>query len=286
MRLDEQQRRSVLRLLSDADEHVLDLVEEALDGYEDPVPGLLQDALRVAESDASRRIRERLWSHVGHDAEEHLRRVVAQSEFDLERAALAFARLEYPELDPASYVAYFDELGRRLRGRGVNSRDAGHAIAALNRLMFVEENFRGTEEAYEDPDAGYLNRVVDNRCGLPISLCTVYMAVGRRIDLPLCGVGMPSHFLVRFQGPDGELFIDVFRRGRLLTRRDCAEFLANNGISYRAEYLAPTPPRAILRRMAMDLFMLYKRQGDAFRRARTGRVLEILRSGAVTGEKP
>ena len=90
----------------------------------------------------------------------------------------------------------------------------------------------------------------------------------------------PGHAL-RFRRRAPEV---TFEDLRLLTRRDCAELLTDNGVTYRAEYLAPTPPRSILRRMAMNLLHFYKRQGDAFRRARTARVLEMLRSGAIAGD--
>ncbi|MFM8471291.1 MAG: transglutaminase family protein, partial [Limisphaerales bacterium] len=38
---------------------------------------------------------------------------------------------------------------------------------------------------------------MDRRTGNPISLSIVYLAVTRRLRLPVTGIGMPGHFICR-----------------------------------------------------------------------------------------
>lgn len=50
--------------------------------------------------------------------------------------------------------------------------------------------------------------------GNPITLCAVYMAVGRRLGLALEGVNAPAHFMCRLPGGglNGEdAYVDAFR---------------------------------------------------------------------------
>ena len=56
---------------------------------------------------------------------------------------------------------------------------------------------RGDREDYYDPRNSFLNEVLSRRLGIPITLSLVYTEVGKRLGVPLVGVGMPGHFLVR-----------------------------------------------------------------------------------------
>ncbi len=282
-RLEQKEREAVLRLMADADDGTLGLIEEALEEYDfDPV-SLLREAIRRADPSAAATLRQRLHSLTGPVAERNLRRIISTPRFDLERAAFAVAELEYPDMNRDEYVRYLGELADRLRARGAGPRDAGYAIASMNRLFFAEEGYAGEETGYDDPDCNYVNRVIETRRGVPVMLCSLYLFVAQRIDLPLCSISLPSHFLLRFQGTGGELFIDVFRRGRLLTRRECAEMLAESGVAYSPTHLAPASPRAVFRRMVMNLYLLYRRADDETRLRRMERVLDMLRD-TVIGE--
>ena len=59
---------------------------------------------------------------------------------------------------------------------------------------------------------GYLDR----RTGIPLTLCIVYMEIGRRCGLQVDGVGFPGHFLCKVHLGGGDLVIDPFHRGQLL----------------------------------------------------------------------
>jgi len=103
--------------------------------------------------------------------------------------------------------------------------------------------------------------VVDNRTGNPMTLCLVYLFVGRRLRLPLAGIGMPGHFLCRFQSSIEELFIDAFNRGKLLTKADCIKYLVHTRDGFKESYLAPVTPRMILLRICTSLHQIYLKLG-------------------------
>ena len=81
--------------------------------------------------------------------------------------------------------------------------------------MFRDLGFRGDRRHYYDPENSLLDRVLDRRVGIPLTLSVVMMEVARRIGVPLGGVAMPGHFLVRDRVlPD--VFVDPFDGGRTL----------------------------------------------------------------------
>ncbi|OLD63203.1 MAG: hypothetical protein AUI47_10005 [Acidobacteria bacterium 13_1_40CM_2_68_5] len=186
---------------------------------------------------------------------------------DLGHASLLIAREEYPDLDVHGYLERLDEMAREIRGRMKGTEGAKSQIAHLNRLLFEEMGFRGNREEYYDPRNSFLNDVLDRRIGIPITLSTIYLEVGRRIGCPLAGVAFPGHFLVRYDGtePVPDLLIDPFNRGQLLTEEECRGRIAEmykGQLEYRPEFLRPAPKREILERMINNLKWIYRQQRD------------------------
>ncbi len=63
-----------------------------------------------------------------------------------------------------------------------------------------------------------MHEVLSRRTGNPITLAVVYMAVARRVGVPLYGAECPSHFVVRGYHEDGEtFFVDVFNSGAVMS---------------------------------------------------------------------
>ena len=200
-----------------------------------------------------------------------------EEEVDLARASLLMACEEYPDLDVEGYVQRFDAMAEALRGRLGDS--PAQAVGALNRGLFEEQGFRGNTREYYDPRNSFLNDVLDRRTGIPITLSTVYMAVGRRAGVPVQGVGLPGHFVVRVTTAGGEALVDPFHDGAVLTLEDCQERLDRiygGKVRVVPEMLAPCSPRAILSRTARNLKGIYVKDGDYARALHTAELLVLL----------
>ncbi len=154
-------------------------------------------------------------------------------------------------------------------------------IAAINKVLFEEENFSGNSEEYDDPRNSYLNDVLERKKGIPITLSLVYTEVARRRGLPLAGVGFPGHFLVKYPGPPAEILIDPYHRGTILARADCTALLnAHFGADaeLKPEHLAAATNKQILSRMLNNL------KGSYFRRSNYPKVLTMIELALATGQ--
>src|SRR5207245_1113858 len=130
-------------------------------------------------------------------------------------------------------------------------------VEICNDYFFEELQFKGNRQEYYDPRNSFLNEVLDRRVGIPITLAVVYVAVGDRAGLPLRGVGMPGHFLVKYApaSREVEVFIDAFN-GRTLTRQECAKMLAEmygETLEVRPSFFEPAGKRQILARILNTL---------------------------------
>ena len=192
-------------------------------------------------------------------------------EIRLDEAALLLARTEYPALDLSAQLARLDALAARAK---CDPRQPPHDnIASLNRLLFEEENFAGNDEDYDDPRNSYLNDVLDRKMGIPITLALVYQEVARRCGLPVVGVGFPGHFLAKYLAPTGEILLDPYHRGVIVTHQDCEEKLKaqfGEEAEFRPSFLMVSPPKQTLTRMLNNL------KGSYFRRKDFAKVLMMI----------
>ena len=204
---------------------------------------------------------------------------------DLARASLLIACEEYPGLDVGGYLARLDSMADALRTRVGESADPSDLVIALRRYLFEEEGFKGNSEEYYDPRNSFLNDVLDRKVGIPISLSTLYMEVARRTGLPVQGVGLPGHFIVRVELPGGGLLIDPFHGGEPLTAKDCQKRLDRiygGRVALESRMLASCGRKHILARTLRNLKAIYLKASD--RQRALGIVCLLLRLNPLSPE--
>ncbi len=178
-------------------------------------------------------------------------------ELDIEQGVWLLAQTQYPDINVEAYRALLDSYAADLAERLEMIDLPKDILETINQYLFEELGFAGNEEDYYDPENSYLNRVLDRRTGNPINLCLLYLLLARRLQLPVAGIGLPGHFLCRYQSSAHELYIDAFNKGRLLSKADCIQYLLQGNYSVRDDYLAPVTPRRMLLRVCGNLHQIY-----------------------------
>jgi regulator of sirC expression with transglutaminase-like and TPR domain len=181
----------------------------------------------------------------------------ASNEIDLEQGAFLMAKAHYPEIDLNYYRSLLDQMAGDLKGLLKQVRQPVEIIRRANHYLFVEQGFHGNTSNYHDPQNSYMNRVIDRKTGIPITLSALYLFLARRIDLPIAGTGMPGHFILRYDGQGQKLLIDPFHGGALLTTQECIRFLHNSGLEFLPSHLEKVSDRAILARMMKNLQVIH-----------------------------
>ncbi|HZU36537.1 MAG TPA: tetratricopeptide repeat protein [Gemmataceae bacterium] len=205
--------------------------------------------------------------------EVHARHVTAQlaqlfkqkdEQVDLLQAALLVARLDNEDLDIDAYRKEVERLAREVRAGLAPLADDKAKLAALNRYLFEEHGFHGSRSDYYSRSNSYLNEVIDDREGIPITLSVLYIELARRLGLRVVGVGLPGHFVVRFMPAKGEAeLIDVFEGGKTLSRAALENrVLAYTGEAVKKEQLAAASTRSIIVRMLHNLLSIARNERD------------------------
>jgi hypothetical protein len=138
----------------------------------------------------------------------------------LDRAALELATIQFPDLDPEPFLLQLNDLASRLGDRVRNFNDGRDFVETAQKFLFEELGFHGNDTDFFDPLNSCLNEVLTRRTGIAITLSLLYMEVGRRLHMPLYGIGLPRHFVVQYDDGNYNTYIDPYG-GRPITARDC-----------------------------------------------------------------
>ncbi len=124
-------------------------------------------------------------------------------------------------------------------------------------FVFEDLGFSGSTVDYYNPDNCYMNRVMDRRQGLPISLAMVVLFLARRLDMPFYGINMPIHFMLKFKGDKEEVLIDPFDSGKVVSYNQCYFFLKQNGVEPKSKHFEIASESDILARCIRNLIQSY-----------------------------
>ncbi len=183
---------------------------------------------------------------------------------DLLQAALVISRLDNEELEVEAYRKEVDRLARQAAETMPPKADATAKIAALNKFLFEERGYHGSRVDYYTRATSYLNDVIDDREGLPITLSVLYMETARRLGVNVVGVALPGHFMVRHEPVGGpKQLIDVFNAGKLLSDDEASEVVRKIvGRLPDAKEFQAVSKKAILKRMIHNLIGVAQNEQD------------------------
>ena len=192
-----------------------------------------------------------------------------QGRLDWLTAAILIARDANPQLDGDTIRKQLDSLARPLSAKLLSAQAPAEQANTLTDYIGRRLGFRGNEADYEDPNNSLIDRVLERKLGIPISLALVYVEIARRVGVDASGVAFPGHFLVRIGDPqrvagvDRSVMLDPFV-GDVLVDTDL-ELLAERATGsaeVNAEWLRPAPVGQIVLRMLANLREAYGRAGD------------------------
>jgi serine protease Do len=159
-------------------------------------------------------------------------------------------------------------MARELSARLPHETDADARLGALTTYLFTENGFHGSRSDYHNRANSYINEVLDDREGLPITLSVVFIELAQRIGLKgVSGLSLPGHFMVGFrsgQAQDTQQIIDVFNGGKRVSRSEAQDRVIDaTGQGFRDEALQPASKRDIIVRMLRNLISISDRSNLA-----------------------
>jgi len=251
---------SLIKLLTDRDEFVRNRVRDQLvELGEDALPFL---EMATRGEDESLRIQAHLVikNILPNKLAEKFRQLAKKGlsqDVDLEAGMMLIMEFGYPESDPEECRQKLDDLAQELGGILHANTEPQEIVTAFTHFLFQKNGFKGNKDNYHNPDNSFINKVLENHTGLPITLSALCVLLAKRLNLPIVGVGMPGHYIVKYSLPLEPIYFDPFHQGRLLTKKECVKIVEQFGHQFEEHFLSQSTQRETLIRMLNNLRQVY-----------------------------
>ncbi|RMG64637.1 MAG: hypothetical protein D6715_09415 [Calditrichaeota bacterium] len=204
-------------------------------------------------------------------------RASLEGDLDLEKACLVLSFWDDPLVNVEQMTRILDGIADDIRAT-IPRR--GHPLAFIdhiNGILFQKYRFRGNSRDFYNPENSYLHYVLEKRRGIPISLSIIYLLIADRLHLPIKGVGLPGHFILKFQDEEDEIFFAPFLGGKIYSRKECLGYLQRTPVSDPEKILQGASNVDIMRRVLKNLRLVYSSyQPDLERAQRMEQFLALI----------
>ena len=269
----------LIKLLTDRDEFVRNRVQEQLiDLGEDALP-FLEIAVRGGDDDLRIQANAVIQSILPQKLAEKFRQLAQKGlgqDIDLETGMILIMEFGYPNSDPEEFRQKLDELAQNFADILNPEAEPPEIVTSFTHFLFQQKGFKGNKDDYQNPDNSFLNKVLDNQTGLPITLSAICVLLAKRLNLPIVGVGMPGHYIVKYSLPIEPIYFDPFHQGRLLTKKECIQIVEQFGHSFEEHFLSQATQRETLIRMLNNLIQVYKKSNETKKAETLTKYIKIL----------
>lgn len=263
----------LIKLLDDEDEDIYNSVRERFISHGKNTSEFLRAFLNDENILIKKRANE-IISTINFDniKNELIRLSNSESDELLENSMIALAEFGYPSTDKNEIKKNLDEMSEEIRERlrAINADymklQPVQTLNVINDYLFSERGFRGNTENYFETDNSYINKVLERKTGNPVTLSVIYLLISKRMKIPVSGINLPGHFILKYEKGTEEYFIDPFNNGIIISLREASEFIENIGMSNEEfksiPYLKTASDKEIILRVMRNLIEAYKKEND------------------------
>jgi serine protease Do len=196
-----------------------------------------------------------------------------EKSIDLLKSALLIARIDNEHFNLNDYLKKADALADQIKSEFPKHSNDEQRIKILVSQLFNEMGFHGSTLDFHHRSNSYMNEVMDDREGLPITLSILFIELADRLNLKVTGLGLPGHFLAMYRKPQAleldqenldrnpakyEIIIDAFG-GKIIDRKEAARL---TGLAIEDLAFEPSPKKEIIKRMLRNLVQVAGREKD------------------------
>lgn len=261
--LTESEVKALVVLLDDDDQEVVRHVEEKIMSLGTAVIPLLEEEW---ESHFNPIIQEKIEDLV-HELQFELlkERFLSWKEEgaqDLLHGLWIVATYLYPDLEFSELSEEIDQLYPELWRHMEEKMTPYDRVKVFNDIFFNKFKFRANTKNFHSPANSMINAVLETKKGNPISLCSVYLLLAQKMELPVYGVNLPNLFILTYQVGKESFYINVFNRGLIFTKADIDNYLESLQLEKKDIFYEPCANLDIILRSLRNLIVSFEKLGD------------------------
>lgn len=259
----ESELKALVTLLEDEDEEIVTHVERKLMEIGTEVIPMLEQQWEINFNPITqRRIEDLIHTLQFELVQERLSDWKDHRSDDLLEGLWVVATYQYPDLDLEELRQEIHELYIEVWREMRDDLAPMDQVRILNNVFFDRLKYRANTKNFHSPANSMINAVLDSKKGNPISLCSLYLLVAQKLDLPIFGVNLPNLFILTYKTENTEIYINCFSKGLIFTRADIDNYLDHLNITKQELFYRPCSHIAIILRSLRNLVVSFEKLGD------------------------
>lgn len=275
MSKDEMQIDALIRLIEDPDDQIYEQVKQEILNIGKPIVPHLENAWEFSKHgiDFRNRVEDLLHNIHFESVQEELSEWLSREEPDLLDGALIICKYRYSGLDINSVKARIAAIRQDVWLELSDGLTPFEQVRKFNQVLFEKHGLKGDRDDYLAPRNSFINEVLEQKQGNPLSLSIIYQVIAEQLSIPIRGVNLPKHFILAYLDttePSNKqsrprFYINPFSGGDVLTEKEIDEFLARTKIPKDSSFYLPCDTIAMVQRALNNLKHAYNRAEDAER---------------------
>lgn len=287
--MENKELNSLINLLDDTDGEIVDTVVERLRSAGESIIPNLEEAWEHSINERQQVQLEYLIADIQEDiAGRALKRWLKDGSKSILEGACLVSKFMYPDLDMERIAQEVDRICNEIWLELNDYLTAYEKVRIINQILFSKYKFEANlQNVYESPDF-FINNVLNNKRGNPISLSVLYVAIAERLQLPIVGVNLPRNFILAYKDTyyDGSedmneilFYINPYLKGEMFGKKELQLYLKRIKLDSKKSFFQPCSNQETIFRLADTLSLAYTYEKQPEKAEKFRKVADILRKG-------
>lgn len=269
--------KALVTLLEDEDEEIVIHVEQKLmEIGTDIIPLLEQEWETTFNPLIQRRIEDLIHTLQFELFQERLIDWRENRSADLLEGLWLVATYQYPDIDLDELRHQLHQLYIEVWREFKDDLTPFDQVRVMNGVLFSKFKFRANTKNFHSPANSMINAVLESKKGNPISLCSIYLLIAKKLELPIYGVNLPNLFILTYQNEASDFYINAFNKGLIFSKEDIDNYLEHLNIPPQEIFYEPCNHVDIVLRSLRNLIVSFEKLGDYDKSDEIKRVLQLM----------
>lgn len=260
----ESELKALLSLLDDEDPEIFDQIRQKINDMGTEMIPILESEW---EKNFNPLVQKRI-ENLTHDLQfrqvkERLYHWKEEENDNLLKGLWVVSTYQFPDLEYMKLSAEIDQIYYEV---WTNFRPDLHPfdqIKILNSFMFQDMKFSANTKNFHSPSNSFINQVLETRRGNPITMCSIYMLIAQKMELPVFGVNLPNLFIVTYKHPNfAQFYINVYNKGLIFSMGDIENYIKELKLEPLESFFQPCNNIEIIKRVFRNLIVCYEKAGE------------------------
>jgi regulator of sirC expression with transglutaminase-like and TPR domain len=275
--IDNSEINALIRLVEDPDPHVFNQVKEKLVRYGDSARVSIENTWgkNVVNSDHQNKLIGILREIQISSVKEKLHLWKESANRDLLKGAMIISQFQFPDINEQEIEDEIEKIQKQVWLEINEGNTAFEIVKIFNHVLFDLCGFKANNSNFHSPQNSYINSVLKNKKGNPLSLSILYSVIAQRLEIPIYGVNLPNQFVLGFMDEFKTLkmldasndrnvlfYINPFSKGRIFDYNEIEGYLRSLNLPLKENYIEPCSNTDILKRMLQNLSYAYEKVGE------------------------